>query len=86
MSFRVRVAIMPVDGMRSPEGETVATALAALGFGEVGAMTVGKLYEWTSDKADAAQARDEAEAMARTLLANPVSERATVLDVREATR
>ena len=83
MTFSVRLMVMPLPGTRSPEGETVASALSALGFGALGAMTVGKLYEWTTEAPSADAARGEAEAMARTLLANPVSERATVLEVRE---
>ena len=83
MRWRVRLAVLPLEGMRSPEGETALMALQALGFRGLGAVTAGKVYEWTTAADDAAAARAEAEAMAAALLANPVSERAIVLDVRE---
>lgn len=83
MTWRVRLAVLPLEGMRSPEGETAAAALAALGFGPPSGMTVGKLYEWTAEGDDAEVVRRQAMAMAEALLANPVSERAEVVDVRE---
>ena len=84
MRWRVRLAVLPLEGMRSPEGETALAALRALGFEAVEAVTAGKVYEWTTRAADAEAAGREAEAMAAALLANPVSERALVLEVREA--
>jgi phosphoribosylformylglycinamidine synthase PurS subunit len=82
--WRVRLVVMPLDGLRSPEGETVEHALAALGFAGVHAVSVGKLYEYLTEAADGEAARAQAQAMADALLANPVSERAAVLDVTEA--
>jgi len=83
MRFAVRLAVSPLPGMRSPEGETVETALHALGFGGVAQVTVGKLFEWVVEADSAARARADAQAMVDALLANPVSERAEILDVRE---
>ena len=79
----MRLAVLPLEGMRSPEGETARDALHALGFDRLEAVVAGKVYEWTTLAADAQAARREAEEMAKALLANPVSERAIVLDVRE---
>jgi len=84
--WRVRLAVLPLDGMRSPEGETALGALRALGFTGLEAVTAGKVYEWTTRAEDAASAEREAHAAAAALLANPVSERAVVLEVREASR
>lgn len=84
MTWQVRLAVLPLEGMRSPEGETARDALRALGFEDVESVTAGKVYEWTTRAPDAEAARREAEAMAAALLANPVSERAIVVEVREA--
>jgi phosphoribosylformylglycinamidine synthase PurS subunit len=82
--WRVRLAVLPLEGMRSPEGETALAALRALGFERVEAVTAGKVYEWTTGAEDKGAAAREAEAMAAALLANPVSERALLIDVQEA--
>lgn len=80
----MRLAVLPLEGMRSPEGETALTALHALGFANLEAVTAGRVYEWTTRSDDATGAEREAHAMAAALLANPVSERSIVIEVREA--
>jgi phosphoribosylformylglycinamidine (FGAM) synthase PurS component len=81
MRYRVRVAVMPLDELRDPEGETVAQALSALGLAPAHGMRVGKLYQWDLVASDPQAARQEAERTAREILANPVSQRFEVLSV-----
>jgi phosphoribosylformylglycinamidine synthase PurS subunit len=74
MTIRVHVRIIPRSGLLDPQGQAIAHALSALGFGGVGDVRVGKAIELSIDAAS----RDAAEASARTmcerLLANPVTE------------
>ena len=74
MSFRVHVRVMPRGGLLDPQGQAVEHALAALGFGEVAGVRVGRAIELEV----AAATRPEAEARVRQmcdkLLANPVTE------------
>jgi len=57
-----------------PQGKAIGNALAALGFGGVGEVRQGKLIELELAETDAARTRDQAEAMCKQLLANPVIE------------
>jgi phosphoribosylformylglycinamidine synthase len=73
------------NGILDPQGNAVARSLAALGFGEVRDVRIGKLIEIdlrTTDRAEAERRLDE---MCRRLLANPVIEddRYEVLDASD---
>ena len=74
MSFHVHVRVMPRGGLLDPQGQAVEHALAALGFGGVADVRIGRSIELDV----AATSRGEAEARAREmcdrLLANPVTE------------
>jgi phosphoribosylformylglycinamidine synthase len=69
--------------VNDPQGRSIRNALHALGFDAVTDVRAGKLIAVTLDAADAAAAREAAEAMAGRLLANPVIETFDV-NVREA--
>jgi len=73
-AYRVEVRVMPRPALLDPQGQAVARALHALGFGEVTAVRVGKhlVLDLEATSGDAATAR--ARAMCDRLLANPVTE------------
>jgi phosphoribosylformylglycinamidine synthase len=73
-TFRVAVRVMPRDALLDPQGEAVARALHALGFGEVGRVRVGKHLVLDVAAVDATEALARARAMCDRLLANPVTE------------
>ena len=66
--MKVRVLVRPKAGILDPQGETVKSALPALGFGSVRTVHVGRLIEMEVESAD------EVDAMCRRLLANPTIE------------
>ena len=83
--MKARVYVTYRNGILDPQGNTVARSLAALGFGEVRDVRIGKLIEIdlrTTDRAEAERRLDE---MCRRLLANPVIEdyRYEVLDAAD---
>jgi len=72
--YRVDVRVVPREGILDPEGKAVAGALASLGFDTVAEVHVGRLITLRLSAASEAAAREQAEAMCRKLLANPVTE------------
>ena len=66
------------DGVLDPQGRAIGHALGNLGFAGVGEVRAGKVIELELAETDAVKARDQAEAMARKLLANMVIERFSV--------
>jgi phosphoribosylformylglycinamidine synthase len=73
-TYQVQIRVMPRPALLDPQGQAVEHALAALGFGEVAAVRMGKALT-VSVRADSPEAaRDRAHAMCRRLLANPVTE------------
>jgi phosphoribosylformylglycinamidine synthase subunit PurS len=72
--MKARVHVTLKRGVLDPQGEAVRHALAALGFGGVGEVRIGKTVELDLEDADAAEARARVEAMCAALLANPVIE------------
>jgi phosphoribosylformylglycinamidine synthase len=74
MRYRVRVRIMPRQGILDPQGQAVAHALGSLGFEGVAAARVGRTIELALDAAGESAAREGAKRMCERLLANPVTE------------
>lgn len=74
MSYRVHVRVTPRDGLLDPQGQAVEHALAALGFGEVTSVRVGRAIELEIDAGSPADAEARARQMCDKLLANPVTE------------
>ncbi len=74
MKFRVHVRVLPRAGLLDPQGQAVEHALAALKFGGISNVHIGKAIEFevNADSADRAQA--EVKRMCEQLLANPVTE------------
>ena len=69
-----RIVVTPKPVVNDPQGVTVRQGLAALGFGEVNDVRVGKYIEITLDTNSERQARERVDAMCRKLLANHVIE------------
>ncbi len=72
--MKIRVHIMPKDGVLDPQGNAIRHALSGLGFESVGAVRQGKVIEIDLDEADTETARATVEAMCTRLLANTVIE------------
>ena len=72
--YGIEVRVTPRRGILDPQGKAVGGALAALGFGGVGEVHVGRLIVFTLRAESEAEAREQAGAMCRQLLANPVTE------------
>jgi phosphoribosylformylglycinamidine synthase len=69
-----KVIVTPKPVVNDPQGITVRQGLAALGFGEVSDVRVGKYIEVQLDVASEREARERVDAMCRKLLANHVIE------------
>lgn len=72
--FQIEVRVVPRKGILDPQGKAVAGALGSLGFGGVSEARVGRLVTLHLSAASEEEARQQAEAMCRQLLANPVTE------------
>jgi phosphoribosylformylglycinamidine synthase PurS subunit len=69
-----RVIVTPKPVVNDPQGITVRQGLAALGFGEVSDVRVGKYIEVNLDVKSEREARERVDSMCRQLLANHVIE------------
>jgi phosphoribosylformylglycinamidine synthase len=72
--MKIRVQVMLKAGVLDPQGKAIGNALATLGFNGIGEVLQGKLIELELAETDPARAREQAEAMCKELLANPVIE------------
>jgi phosphoribosylformylglycinamidine synthase subunit PurS len=72
--MKARVLVMPRAGVLDPQGKAIGQALHGLGFGSVREVRAGKVIWLDLAATSEAEARAEAEAMARRLLANPIVE------------
>jgi phosphoribosylformylglycinamidine synthase subunit PurS len=72
--MKIRVQVMLKAGVLDPQGKAIGNALATLGFNGIGEVRQGKLIELELAETDPARARQQAEAMCKELLANPVIE------------
>ena len=72
--MKLRVTVMPKNGVLDPQGKAIAQALGTLGFGGVNDVRAGKVIELDVAETDPARATAAAEEMARKLLANTVIE------------
>jgi phosphoribosylformylglycinamidine synthase PurS subunit len=68
------VTVMLKTGVLDPQGKAIGHALSTLGFGGVGEVRAGKVFEIELAETDHNRARATAEEMARKLLANTVIE------------
>ena len=72
--FHARVDVSHLPGVADPAGATVERALPALGYDNVGGVSIAKTIRLTVDAPDSAAARTQVEEMCERLLANPVIE------------
>lgn len=82
--YLVKLYVTFKKGILDPQGVTIQGALAALDYKNVVDVRTGKYMELKLDAAGAEAAREQADEMARRLLANPVIEEYR-LEVEEAT-
>lgn len=74
MVYQIDVRVVPRKGILDPQGKAVAGALGSLGFGGLTEVHVGRVIALGIEAGSAADALDQADAMCRQLLANPVTE------------
>ena len=72
--MKATVTVMLKPGVLDPQGRAIGHALGTLGFDGVGEVRAGKVIELELAATDPVAAREQAEAMARRLLANTVIE------------
>ena len=72
--WKVKIEVTLKKGVLDPQGVTVEKSLAALGYGNVKHMRVGKYMEFTLSDVSREQAGAQVQEMCRRLLVNPVIE------------
>ena len=72
MKARIIVTLKP--GVLDPQGKAIEHALAGLGFGGIGSVRQGKVFDIDIDGVDKARAEADLKAMCDKLLANTVIE------------
>ena len=76
--IKARVTVTLKNGVLDPQGKAIEGALSALGFGGVGQVRQGKVFDIEIDSKDKAKAEAELKAMCDKLLANTVIENYSV--------
>lgn len=82
--YRIEIRVTPRPGILDPQGKAIHHSLHNLGWSAVEDVRVGKSIHIEMEADGAEEARSEAEAMCRKLLANPVTEDFEVYQVEEA--
>jgi len=72
--MKARVIVTLKNGVLDPQGKAIEGALGGLGFGDVGSVRQGKVFDVEMTGSDKAEARAELEQMCEKLLANTVIE------------
>ena len=76
--IKARVTVTLKNGVLDPQGKAIEHALAGLGFGGVGQVRQGKVFDIELEGADRRKAEADLKAMCDKLLANTVIENYTV--------
>jgi phosphoribosylformylglycinamidine synthase subunit PurS len=74
MTINARVTVTLKKGVLDPQGRAIEGALGSLGFGGVGSVRQGKVFDVVLDHNDRAKAEADLKAMCEKLLANTVIE------------
>ncbi len=82
VKFLVYIAIERKEAILDPQGKAIEHALGSLGFREIENTRVGKLIRLTVDAATPEAARTLAEQASEKLLANPIMETFSVIEVK----
>jgi phosphoribosylformylglycinamidine synthase PurS subunit len=77
-SMKARITVTLKNGVLDPQGKAIEHALAGLGFGGVGAVRQGKVFDIELAETDRAKAEADLKAMCDKLLANTVIENYSV--------
>lgn len=72
--MKAKIIITPKKAVLDPQGKTVQSALAHMGYTEVGAVHVGKYLEVELTGADRDAARKQIDDACHKILSNPVIE------------
>jgi phosphoribosylformylglycinamidine synthase subunit PurS len=72
--IKARVTVTLKNGVLDPQGKAIEGALATLGFGGVGSVRQGKVFDIEMEGGDRAKAEADLKAMCDRLLANTVIE------------
>ena len=73
-AMKAKIIITPKKAVLDPQGKTVQSALAHMGYTEVGAVHVGKYLEVELTGADREVARKQIDDACHKILSNPVIE------------
>ena len=76
--YQARIDVVHLPGILDPQGATVERALPALGYHNVGEVSIAKTIRLVVDAASAEAAREQVDEMCQRLLANPVIEQYTI--------
>lgn len=74
MKFIAQVKVMPLKNILDPQGKAVQTGLKSTGYHNVEQVRVGKNIELIIDAENAEKAKQQAEEMSKSLLANLIME------------
>lgn len=72
--MKARVIVTLKNGVLDPQGKAIEGALGGLGFGDIGSVRQGKVFDVEMTGSDKDAARAELEQMCEKLLANTVIE------------
>jgi phosphoribosylformylglycinamidine synthase len=72
--MKARIIITPKKAVVDPQGKTVQTALAHMGYSGIGAVHVGKYLEIELADGDKETARKQIDEACHRILSNPVIE------------
>lgn len=72
--IKARVTVTLKNGVLDPQGKAIEHALGALGFGDVGSVRQGKVFDVELQGTDRVKAEAELKTMCDKLLANTVIE------------
>jgi phosphoribosylformylglycinamidine synthase len=76
--YQARIDVVHLPGILDPQGATVERAHPALGYHNVGEVSIAKTIRLVIDAASADAAREQVDEMCQRLLANPVIEQYTI--------
>jgi phosphoribosylformylglycinamidine synthase PurS subunit len=76
--IKARVTVTLKNGVLDPQGKAIEGALGTLGFGGVGSVRQGKVFDIEIEASDRAKAEADLKAMCEKLLANTVIENYSV--------
>ena len=72
--MKAKIIITPKKAVLDPQGKTVQSALAHIGYTGIGGVRVGKYLEIELDGADQEAARKQIDEACHKILSNPVIE------------